>query len=206
MLGTRLPLAGRGSGYTCCGAPVGWFLVWFLLGENSVGSFGQITSGSTDGDGVALAALDALIEMGDILHPPVRVMAMADDDVGGFDEGPLQVGVALFDQATVVSASGAGADLGDEAGVAGEVLCGWEAVGGTGLAIDDDGQHFGGPGHGLDELDGGGDLDLGEDACFQLIDVGPGRHRAVRAGAGHSGRSRGAAGRRAGEDRASIWW
>ena len=171
MLGTRLPLAGRGSGYACCGAPVGWFLVRLLLGENPIGGFGQITSGGTDGDGVALAALDAFIEMGDILHPPVGVMAMADDDVGGFDEGPFQVGVALFDQATVVSAASAGADLGDEAGVAGEVLSSSEAVDGTDLSIDDDGQHPGRAGHGLDELDGGGDLDLGQNASFQLIDM-----------------------------------
>ena len=112
-------------------------LVRLLLGENPIGGFGQIASGGTDGDGVALAALDAFIEMGDILHPPVGVMAMADDDIGGFNKCPLQVGVALFDQATVVSPAGAGADLGDKAGVAGEVLGSREAVDGTDLAIDD---------------------------------------------------------------------
>jgi hypothetical protein len=77
MLGTHLPLAGRGSGWTCCRS-VGWFHVGFLLGENPTGGFGRITSRGTDGERVAFSALDALVEMGDILLSPAGMMAMAD--------------------------------------------------------------------------------------------------------------------------------
>jgi hypothetical protein len=39
------------------------------------------------------------------------MVAVSDDNVGGFNEGPLQVGVALLDHAAVMGPAGAGADL-----------------------------------------------------------------------------------------------
>jgi hypothetical protein len=62
---------------------VWWFPVRLLLGENPIGNFGKITSSGTDGDGVALAALDALVEVSDVLLSPVRVMALANDQREG---------------------------------------------------------------------------------------------------------------------------
>lgn len=77
----------------------------------------------------------------------------------------------MFDQPAEVNPSGAGLDLGDQAAVAGEAFSRMEAVDGTELAIDDDSRDFGWPGDGLYELLGGGDLDLGQDVCFRLIDI-----------------------------------
>lgn len=148
-----------------------WFPVGLILSENPIGGFRQIAGDGADGDGVAFAAPDALVEVSDVLHPPVGMMALANNDIGGFDEGPFQVVVALLDQSTIVGAACAGLDLGHESGVAGEVLGGREAVDRADFAINDNGEHFGRARHSLNELHRGGDLDLCEDTCFELIDV-----------------------------------
>lgn len=50
-----------------------------------------MASQGADGRGVALASPDALVDMADVLRLPDRVTSVADDDVGGFDEGPFEV-------------------------------------------------------------------------------------------------------------------
>jgi len=70
-----------------------------------------------------------------------------------------------------VHVPGAGAELGYQAAVAGEVVGGTEAVDGADFPVDDNGEYFGGPGDGLDELDGGCGLDAFDDSAFQLLDV-----------------------------------
>ena len=131
MLGADLPLAERDRVLHPSGGPVRGLPVGLTLFENPVGCLGQIASGGADGDGVALAAVGALEEVDDVLAAPVGVVAVADDHVGGFDESPLQVGVGLFDHAAVVDVPTAGADFGDQAAVAGEVLGSAEAVDGA---------------------------------------------------------------------------
>jgi len=86
-------------------------------------------------------------------------------------QGPLEVSVALLHHVAVVGSAGAGAELGDEAAVAGEVLGGREALDGADLTINDDGQHLGRSRHRLDELDGWRGLDAIEDPDFQLLDM-----------------------------------
>ena len=86
-------------------------------------------------------------------------------------KSPLEVGVALLHHVAVVGSAGAGAELGDEAAVAGEVLGGREAVDGADLTITDDGQDLGRSRHRLDELDGWCGLDAREDPVFQLLDM-----------------------------------
>jgi len=120
---------------------------------------------------MALAPAGGLAEMYDVLAPPVGVVAVSDEDVDGFDESPLEVGVALLDHVSVVGSAGAGAELGDEAAVAGEVLGGREAVDGAELTINDDGQDLGWSRHGLGALDGWCGLDAREDPVFQPLDM-----------------------------------
>jgi len=86
-------------------------------------------------------------------------------------KNPLEVGVALLQHAAIVGSAGAGAELGDEAAVAGEVLGGREAVDGAELTMNDDGQDLGRSRHRLDELDGWRGLDAIEDPVFQLLDM-----------------------------------
>jgi len=40
---------------------------------------------------------DPLVEVDDIFVPPVGVVAVSDDHIGGLDKGPLEIGVALLD-------------------------------------------------------------------------------------------------------------
>ncbi len=70
---------------------------------------------------------------------------MSDDNIGGLDEGPLQVGVALFDHPSVVGPSGTRTQLWDQTAVVGEALGFREAVNGADFAIDHDGQNLSGP-------------------------------------------------------------
>ena len=53
---------------------------------------------------------------------------------------------------TIVGSAGAGAELGHQAAVAGEVFGGLETIDGAHLTIDEDGQDFGRSRDGLDEL------------------------------------------------------
>ena len=96
-----------------------WVPVGFPLLEDPEGSLCEMASHRTDGHGVALAAADAFIENRDVSAAPVGMRAMADDDVGGFDEGPLQVLVGLLAQMAVAHLTSTGMDLGHDTGVAG---------------------------------------------------------------------------------------
>jgi len=62
------------------GLPVG-----LTLFENPIGGFRQVAGGGADGDGMALTALGSFIEMDEVPAPPVGVVALADDHVGGID-------------------------------------------------------------------------------------------------------------------------
>ena len=46
-----------------------------------------------DGDGMAFAPADSFADLGDVLGLPGGVVAMADDDIGGFDVPPLRYGM-----------------------------------------------------------------------------------------------------------------
>ena len=118
-----------------------------------------------------LAPADPLVEVDDIFVPPVGGMAVSDDDVGGFNEGPLQVRIALLDHAAIVGSAGAGAELGHQAAVAGEVFGGLETIDGAHLTIDEDGQDFGRSRDGLDELDSWSGLDPFNDSILQSPDM-----------------------------------
>src|SRR3970040_2247764 len=115
-----------------------------------------------------LAAPGALVEVDHVLGPPVWVVAVGHDDVGGLDEGPFQVGVALLDHAAVMGPPGAGADLRHQAAVAGEVVGRREALDGNELPIYDHSQHLGWPRDGLNELHGWSDLQAVHDPSLQL--------------------------------------
>ena len=67
--------------------------------------------------------------------------------------------------------SAAGMDGGDDAGVAGELACGVEAIDGADLAVDHDGQDVSHPGEGLQKLDGGGKSNPLADALFELSNL-----------------------------------
>ncbi len=71
-----------------------------ILLEHPVSCLRQITSGSADGE--CFLPTSVLVEMDDVLLAPVGVVAVTDDDVGGFNEGLLQVGVALFHHMPIV--------------------------------------------------------------------------------------------------------
>jgi hypothetical protein len=49
-----------------------------------------------DGDGMPLAATNAFKELHHMLGAPVGVVALALDDVGGFNKGPFEVRVDCF--------------------------------------------------------------------------------------------------------------
>ena len=171
MLGADLPLAERDRGFLPFGSPVWRLPVGLTLCKNPESRLCQITSGSADGDGMPLAPADPLVEVDDVFAAPVGVVSMADDDVGRFNEGPLQVRIALLDHAAIVGSAGAGAEPGHQATVAGEVFGGLEAVDGAHLTIDEDGQDFGRSWDGLDELNGGGGLDPFNDSILQSPDM-----------------------------------
>ena len=150
--------------------PGSWLPAGLAFLENPIGRFRQVASRGTHGQCLALAG--ALIELDDVLIPPVAVVALPDHHIGGFDEGPLQVVIRLIDHASIVDLAAAGAYSGDETGIAGQVFGGGEAVDGAELPVDDDGEDLGRARDGHDPLDGGGDLDPLEDALFQALDVG----------------------------------
>jgi len=96
MLGADLPLAERDRVLHPFGSPVRGLPIGLTLLENPVGRLRQIASGGSDGDGVTFPAFGALVEVDDVFVAPVGVMAVSDDHIGGFDEGPLEVVVGLL--------------------------------------------------------------------------------------------------------------
>jgi len=67
-------------------------------------------------------------------------MAMGDNDVSCLDESPLEIIVGLFAHASEAGLAAAGMDLGNDAGVGCEMAGRGEAIDGTDLASDDDGE------------------------------------------------------------------
>jgi hypothetical protein len=132
MLGTPLHLLGRGL-------PDGRRPVGLLSLEDPEGSLRQVASDGADGDGVAFALAYLVVDVADILGLPGGVVAVADDDIGGFDESPLQVLIGGLAHVTEAGLAAAGVDGGDEAGVAGELAWRVEAIDAADLAVDHDG-------------------------------------------------------------------
>jgi hypothetical protein len=48
---------------------------------------------SADGDGMALALADLVVDLTDVLGFPGGVVPVVDDDIGGFDVPPLRYGI-----------------------------------------------------------------------------------------------------------------
>jgi hypothetical protein len=85
MLGADLSLAERDRDIIPTGTPMRGFPVGLTLFKDPIGDFRQVASGGADGNAVPLPPLRPFIEMDDVLVSPVRVVALADDDVGRFD-------------------------------------------------------------------------------------------------------------------------
>lgn len=171
MLGADLSLAERDRDCIPAGIPMRGLPVGLTLFMDPIGGFRQVASGGADGNAVPLPPLRPFIEMDDIVASPVRVVALADDDVGRFDEGPFQASVALLDHPAVVGSASAGAEPGDQTTVAGEVLGAGKAVDGANFAVNDDGQYLGRSWNGLHELHGWCGLDALHDPILQLLDM-----------------------------------
>jgi len=112
-LGAPLHLLGRGL-------PDGRWPVGLLSLKDPERSFGQMASHSADGDGVALALTDLIVDPADVPGFPGGVVPMADDDIGRLDEGPLEVLVGGLAHVAEASSAAAGVDGGDDSGVAGQ--------------------------------------------------------------------------------------
>ena len=80
------------------------------------------TDGGAYGNRVAFLLAGAVKEADDMLPAPSRMVLLADDDVSGFDKGPLEVVIALLDHSAIVGLTAAGLHLGHSAGVACEML------------------------------------------------------------------------------------
>lgn len=130
-----------------------------------------MSSDRTNGSGVSFPAADALIDLGNLLLSPGRVMSVGDDDVGGFDEGPLEIIVSLLSQTTEAGLAAAGMDFGNNPGVGSEVPCSGEAIDGADLSFDDDGEDVTHTWKGLQQLHIRGELDAFQDAIFEHGDL-----------------------------------
>ena len=150
--------------------PWDWLPVGLALFENPISGFRQVASGGTHSQCLSLGG--ALEEAHDVQASPVGVAALPDDHIGSLDEGLLQVVVGLPDHAAVVDLAAAGAYAGDETGIAGQVLGGREALDGSQLPVDHDGEDLRRTGERHEQLDRAGELDSLEDALFQALDVG----------------------------------
>ena len=76
---------------------------------------------SADSDGMALSLTDLVVDLADVLGLPGWVVPVADNDIGGFDESPLEVLVGGLAHVSEAGLAAAGVDGGDEAGLAGEL-------------------------------------------------------------------------------------
>ena len=106
-----------------------------------------------------------------MLAAPDGMVPLHGHHVGGFDEGPFQVIVGLFDHPSVALLAATALDFGNRAGVAGKVTGRREPVDRADLQGDDDGQDGACTRQGLDELYAFGDLDAFLDPGFQAINV-----------------------------------
>ena len=107
--------------------------------EYQEGSLREMAGDGADGHGMALALADAVVDLADVLRLPGGVVPVADDDVGSFDESPLEILIAGLPQVPEAGLTTAGMDGGDDAGIAGELTCGMEAIDEANLPVDDDG-------------------------------------------------------------------
>ena len=64
-----------------------------LSGKYPEGSLREMVGDGADGDGVALALRDLVVDLAHVLGLPGGVMPVADDDVGGFDVPTLRCGM-----------------------------------------------------------------------------------------------------------------
>ena len=86
-------------------------------------------------------------------------MSMSDDDIGGFDEGPLEIVVGLLSHATVACLASAGVHFRNNTGIGSQVVGGGEAIDGADLSFDDDGEDVPHAGDGFQQLHVGCELD-----------------------------------------------
>ncbi len=138
-----------------------------------------MASDGADGDGVSFSSADGLKDVADVLRLPGGVAAVANDDVGSFDEGPLQILVGRLPGRTPgrcahVAEAGlaaGGVDGRDNAGVACELAWCGEAIDGADLAFDDNGKDVGHTGESFEQLDGRGQGDPFADTLLELSDL-----------------------------------
>src|SRR3990172_12890512 len=130
-----------------------------------------MASHGADGDGVALSPADLVVYPRDVLGSPGGVVPVADDDVGGLNESPLEVLVGGFAHVPEVGLAAAGVHGRHDAGIGGELACGAKAIDGADLALDHDGQDVPNSGKALQQLDGGGKSNPLSDALFELSDL-----------------------------------
>src|SRR3972149_7130348 len=93
-----------------------------------------MASHGADGDGVALSPADLVVYPRDVLGSPGGVVPVADDDVGGLNESPLEVLVGGFAHVPEVGLAAAGVHGRHDAGIAGGLACGAQALDGDDLA------------------------------------------------------------------------
>jgi hypothetical protein len=120
---------------------------------------------------MAFAVGDLVVDVADVLALPGGMVMVADDDVGGLHERPFQILVGRLPHVAEAGLSAAGVDGGHDTGVAGELAWSAEAVDGSDLAFDDDGENVAHPRQGLQELDGGGEGDSLSNPIFELTDL-----------------------------------
>lgn len=128
-------------------------------------------SDCSNGNGMSFSAANALVHLSDFLLSPGRMMAVGDDDVGCFDEGPLEIIVSLLSHTTEAGLAAAGMDFGNNPGVGGEVPCSGEAINGADLSFDDDGEDVSYTGEGFQALHILCELDALEHAFFESSDL-----------------------------------
>lgn len=116
---------------------------------------------------MSFSAADAFIYKSDLLLSPGSMMPMGDHNIGGFDEGPLEIVVGLLAHAAITGLSAAGMYFRNHAGVGCEVPSSGEAIDGTDLAFDDDGEDVSHTGDGFQALHVRCELNTLEHAFFE---------------------------------------
>lgn len=130
-----------------------------------------MSSDCTDSSGMSFSATDAFIHQGDLLLSPGGMMTMGDNNVGGFDEGPLEIVVSLLSHTTEAGLAAAGMDFGNNPGVGSEMPCIGEAIDGADLTFNNDGEDVTHTGDGFQALHVRCELDAFQDAFFEHGDL-----------------------------------
>jgi len=142
-----------------------------MLCENPEGGLGEMSCDGSDCGRMPFAAADAFVELRYESSTPVGVMPVADNAIRGLDIGPFQVVVGLFHHPSIAILAAAGPDLGDGAGIAGQMAIGGEAIDAAHFQIDDDAQDIAYAGEGLQQLHRLCELNAFQDPFFQKADV-----------------------------------